>query len=514
LIKNIILKFVNVTNRLSQNLTTLFLDINIIRYCMTFKLPENPSIRDIHDLYLTSKATPTEVVDYFYNQITTRDSNIQSVVRLNKDLAYKIAKDLDLLILNKAEAEIKHILEQKKLFGVPFAMKDNILVENEVVSGQSQILDGYKAAYSSDVYKLLTDQGAILIAQTNMDEFAFGSSTEFSGYGQITRNPIDLDRVPGGTSGGSAAIVASGQVPFAIGTDTGGSVRQPASFCGVYGIRPTYGTVSRWGIMASTSSFDQAGPITNTLADSKLILDILQQKSLKDQTSVDMTNSTISTKPIIGLPINYFGQGLSPEVRAIFDKTIESLKAVYEIKEVNLETTEHALSVYYILQTVEAAANLERYDGVRYGKQANESPLFSGSRDLYFGDESKRRIMLGTYTSSAGYYDAYYNKACQVRELIRRDFERVFKEVDVLLMPASPFPAFKIGQNSADPMAMYLADIMTVSHPIAKIPGLMVPLGNINYENSSLPVGAQLVSKEFGEKVLFEVGMELINLIN
>jgi aspartyl-tRNA(Asn)/glutamyl-tRNA(Gln) amidotransferase subunit A len=480
---------------------------------MAINLPANPTILDIHDLYLTNQATPTEVVDYFYDQIAAKDVSIKSIVRLNKDLAYKIATELDSQIKDKDEAEVYDILKEKKLFGIPFAMKDNILVSDEIVTGQSQILDGYKAVYSSDVYKLLADQGAILIAQTNMDEFAFGSSTEFSGFGQVTHNPADLDRVPGGTSGGSAAIVASGQVPFAIGTDTGGSVRQPASFCGVYGIRPTYGTVSRWGIMASTSSFDQAGPLANSIADTQLILEILQQKSQKDQTSTANKNSETSTKPIIGIPTNYFGEGLSPEVRDLFEKTIKNLKESYEVKEVSMETTEYALSVYYILQTVEASANLERYDGVRYGKQAANSPLFSGSRDSYLGDESKRRIMLGTYTSSAGYYDAYYNKACQVRELIRQDFERVFKEVDVLLMPASPFPAFKIGLNSKDPMAMYLADIMTVSHPIAKIPGLMVPLGNVNYEGSDLPVGAQLVSKEFGEKVLFEVGRELVNLI-
>lgn len=480
---------------------------------MAINLPTNPTISDIQSLYITNRATVTQVIDYFYGQIEIKDGAIKSIVRLNKDLAYRLANDLDKYLADKNEFEIKEILVQKKLFGVPFAMKDNILVSDEIVTGQSQILDGYKAVYSSDVYNLLADQGAILIAQTNMDEFAFGSSTEFSGFKQVTHNPADLDRVPGGTSGGSAAMVASGQVPFAIGTDTGGSIRQPASFCGVYGIRPTYGTVSRSGIMASTSSFDQAGPLTNNLADTQLILDILQQKSSKDQTSTDTKKLDSNKKPVIGIPINYFGDGLSVEVRDMFESTIQKLKEKYDVKEISMETTEYALSVYYILQTVEASANLERYDGVRYGKQAANSPLFSGSRDAYLGDESKRRIMLGTYTSSAGYYDAYYNKACQVRELIRRDFERVFKEVDVLLMPASPFPAFKIGENSNDPMAMYLADIMTVSHPIAKIPGLMVPLGNIVYEGSDLPVGAQLVSKEFGEKVLFEVGAELIKII-
>ena len=478
---------------------------------MSFNLPKNPSIQDIHDLYLTCQTTVKDVVDYFYDKIRDVDSNIRSTARLNRDTAYDLARVCDSFLTGKNEGEVYDLIKTKPLFGIPFAMKDNISVSGELMTAQSKILEGYKSTYSADIYNLLIEAGAVLIAQTNMDEFAFGSSTEFSGFGQITHNPHDISRVAGGTSGGSAAMVASGQIPFAIGTDTGGSIRQPASFCGVYGVRPTYGTVSRFGIVASTSSFDQAGPIANTLEDTKLILDTLQQKSTNDQTSVAIDkNLENSKKPIIGIPKEYFGEGLSEETKQIFEAKLDQLKAVYEIKEVELPTTKHALSVYYILQTVEAAANLERYDGVRYGKQSSENGLYFSTRESYFGDEAKRRIMLGTYTSSAGYYEAYYNKACQVRELIRRDFDRVFEEVDVLLMPVSPFPAFKIGQNSHDPMAMYLADIMTVSHPIAKIPGLAVPLGLINYEGYQLPVGAQLVSKEFGEKVLFEIASQMI----
>jgi aspartyl-tRNA(Asn)/glutamyl-tRNA(Gln) amidotransferase subunit A len=476
---------------------------------MAISLPPNPTIQDIHDLYLSKQAKVTEVVDYFYRQIEEKDDRIKSTVRLNKELAYQKATECDALLADKDHTQIADLIKEKSLLGIPFAMKDNILVSGEQMTAQSKILEGYKSTYSSDVYNILEKHGAILLAQTNMDEFAFGSSTEFSGYGQITHNPFDTDRVPGGTSGGSAAMVASGQIPFAIGTDTGGSIRQPASFCGVYGIRPTYGTVSRSGIVASTSSFDQAGPITNSLDDTKLILGLLQQKSDKDQTSVYKKSDLRDKKPVIGIPVDYFGEGLSPEVKAEFDRAVKKLAVEFEVREVRLETTKHTLSVYYILQTVEAAANLERFDGVRYGKQAASGGLFFGSRESYFGDEAKRRIMLGTYTSSAGYYDAYYNKACQVRELIRRDFEKVFEEVDVLIMPASPFPAFKIGENSSDPMAMYLADIMTVSHPIAKIPGLAVPLGLVDFEGSKLPVGAQLVSKEYNESTLFEVAQVL-----
>jgi aspartyl-tRNA(Asn)/glutamyl-tRNA(Gln) amidotransferase subunit A len=472
---------------------------------MAIKLPINPTISDIHDLYRSNLGSVEEVVNYFFDQIESKDEKICSVVRLTKELAFNLSAVCDSQISNKSESEIAEILKEKPLFGIPFALKDNILVSDELMTAQSKILEGYKATYSSDVYKILEENGAILLAQTNMDEFAFGSSTEFSGYGQVTHNPHDLDRVPGGTSGGSAAMVASGQIPFAIGTDTGGSIRQPASFCGVYGLRPTYGTVSRWGIVASTSSFDQAGPLTNCLEDTQLILNLLQKKSLKDQTSIEKGVSESPKKLTIGIPSQYFGEGLDPQIKAVFDKAIDKLKTSYEVKPIELNMTKHALSVYYILQTVEASANLERYDGVRYGKQKAGSELFTGSRDAYFGEESKRRIMLGTYTSSAGYYDAYYNKACQVRELIRQDFARSFEEVDALLMPASPFPAFKIGENSSDPMAMYLADIMTVSHPIAKIPGLAIPLEMIEFEGVKLPVGAQLVSKEFGEDTLFEI---------
>jgi aspartyl-tRNA(Asn)/glutamyl-tRNA(Gln) amidotransferase subunit A len=363
-----------------------------------------------------------------------------------------------------------------------------------------------------------------------MDEFAFGSSTEYSGFGQKTHNPYDYDRVPGGTSGGSCACVSSGQVPFALGTDTGGSIRQPSSFCATVGLRPTYGLVSRFGIMPSTSSFDQAGPITHTIQDNQLILKVLTSDTTEsDQTCLEFSSKNNSQPSLlhslapslntsvpsslaplkIGLPKEYFAEGLAPQVRAKFEQLVDQLKENHEVVEVSLKLSPHTLSVYYILQTVEAAANLERFDGVRYGKQADlDSPqeMFYKPRGEFLGNESKRRIMLGTYTSSAGYYDAYYNKACQVRELIRQDFLQAFEQVDVLIMPASPFPAFKIGENTSDPMAMYLADIMTVSHPIARVPGLVIPIGFVDWDNTSLPVGAQLVGPEQSEETLYELG--------
>jgi aspartyl-tRNA(Asn)/glutamyl-tRNA(Gln) amidotransferase subunit A len=468
----------------------------------SFSLSKNPTISEIHSFYSQKSVTVTEIVEYFIAKIEQGDSEIQSTVRTNDILAVEIAKNLDREL---SSSVFDDLVKTKPLFGIPFALKDNVLVQDQPLTAQSRILEGYTATYSADIYKNLEIAGAVLVAQTNMDEFAFGSSTEYSGFGQITKNPNDLSHVPGGTSGGSAAIVAAGFVPFAIGTDTGGSIRQPASFCGVYGIRPTYGTVSRFGIVASASSFDQAGPFANSLEDCETILNVLQGKSQKDQTSVEKKSKSESRK-ILGIPKQFFGEGLDKGVREIIQLSIDKLAQTYTIKEIDLPYSDQTLSVYYILQTVEAAANLERFDGVRYGKQVENGELFFASRGEFLGHETQKRIMLGTYTSSAGYYDAYYNKACQVRELIRRDYEKAFEEVDALLMPVSPFPAFKIGENTADPLAMYLADTMTTSHPIAKIPGLSVPVGKVG----NLPVGLQIVGKEFGDDVLFEVARNLL----
>jgi aspartyl-tRNA(Asn)/glutamyl-tRNA(Gln) amidotransferase subunit A len=467
----------------------------------SFSLSKNPTISEIHSLYSQKFVTVIEIVQYFIGKIEQGDSEINSTVRTNDILAVEIAKNLDREL---SSSVFDDLVKTRPLFGIPFALKDNVLVQDQPLTAQSRILEGYVASYSSDIYKNLEQAGAVLVAQTNMDEFAFGSSTEYSGFGQITKNPNDLSRVPGGTSGGSAAIVAAGFVPFAIGTDTGGSIRQPASFCGVYGIRPTYGTVSRFGIVASASSFDQAGPLANSLEDCEIILKVLGGKSKKDQTSVE-SKSKSESKKILGIPKQFFTEGLDKEVLNIIQTSIDKLSKTYTIKEVDLPYSDQTLSVYYILQTVEAAANLERFDGVRYGKQVENGELFFASRGEFLGHETQKRIMLGTYTSSAGYYDAYYNKACQVRELIRKDYEKAFEEVDALLMPVSPFPAFKIGENTADPLAMYLADTMTTSHPIAKIPGLSVPVGKIG----NLPVGLQIVGKEFGDDMLFEVARDL-----
>jgi aspartyl-tRNA(Asn)/glutamyl-tRNA(Gln) amidotransferase subunit A len=467
---------------------------------MSIQLPTNPTINDIHNLYRNNFKV-SEVVEYFFERIETLDKEILSVVRLNKSLASRQAETLDIQLQN---SNIDELIQQQPLFGVPFALKDNILVEGEPLTAQSKVLEGYIATYSADIYHNLVNAGAILVAQTNMDEFAFGSSTEKSGFGQITHNPHDTSRVAGGTSGGSAAIVASGMLPFSIGTDTGGSVRQPASFTGVYGVRPTYGTVSRYGIIASTSSFDQAGPLTNSLADNQLVLSVLSGKSHKDQTSIESNLETKNiTKFCVGVPKEFMSDALDKDVKDLFVSYIDEHKELIEFVEVDLPMSKYSLAVYYILQTVEAAANLERFDTVRYGNPQKGEMFYAGREQ--FGDEVKRRIMLGTYTSSAGYYDAYYNKACQVRELMRQDLQKTLSQVDALIMPASPFPAFTIGANNADPMAMYLADIMTVTHPITRVPGLVIPGGMVEKDGKVLPVGIQLVAGEQGEGLLYKL---------
>ena len=556
-----------------------------------FNLPSRPTVADIHSLYFRENASVQEVVDIFFERIEAYDSLIYALLRTTKDLAFAQAKKLDQILDQARENAIlttqsidpsnqfgvnilgnnflwfSDLLDIYPLFGIPFVSKDNILIEGQIASSASKILENFIAPYSSAVFERMDQAGAVLLGQSNMDEFAFGSSTEKSAFG-ITKNPVDLERVPGGTSGGSAAAVGAGMIPIALGTDTGGSIRQPSSFCGTVGIRSTYGLVPRFGVMASTSSFDQVGPITNCVLDNALVLSVLEGKSARDQSSLDTSNSNLnnflnhptfgskinrfsllqifftglesfatahgitggdeviglaegylaqnySKKPVIGIPKEYFSEGLSPETKQKLDQVIADLSKSFEIKELSLPLTKYSLSVYYILQFVESTANLERFDGIRFGTQlADRTELYFGERAHFFGPEVKRRIMLGTYTSSAGYYDAYYNKACQVRELLRQDYLKAFESVDVLLMPTSPFPAFKIGSKDDDPLAMYLADIMTISQPPARLPCLVVPVGLGSFEGVDLPIGVQLVGPELSEDLLYRVGYEIESMMN
>ncbi len=431
----------------------------------------------------------------------------------------------------KAEEEDKRILsgqEPKPLSGIPLAIKDNILIKGKITSAASKILENHKAAYDATVIEKLRHRGAIFIGRTNMDEFAMGSSTENSAFGP-TKNPYDLERVPGGSSGGSAAAVAQQECLAALGSDTGGSVRQPAAFCGVVGLKPTYGAVSRYGLIAMASSLDQIGPIAKSVDDAKIIFDAIKGKDKFDSTSVDLDQGQtfrVSSRSDlenlrIGVPKEFFSlkekgkEGLDGEIAKRMQEVLDFLKnSGYEIKEVSLPYIDYSLAVYYIIMPAEVSANLARFDGIRYGfSKKGNTPLedYMKTRGSGFGKEARRRIILGTYVLSAGYYDAYYGQAQKIRELIKKDFENAFREVDVLISPTSPTPAFKIGEKANDPMQMYLSDIFTVSANLAGVPAISVPAGFIKKENKKLPVGLQLMGPWFSEEILFEAAKKIEN---
>lgn len=397
-----------------------------------------------------------------------------------------------------------------RLAGVPIAIKDVICIRGTPTTCGSKILENYRPPYDAHVITALRNADAILIGKTNMDEFAMGSSTENSAFGP-TRNPWDLDRTPGGSSGGSAAAVASQQVPLALGTDTGGSIRQPASYCGVVGLKPTYGRVSRYGLVAFASSLDQIGPIATNVDDAALLLEVISGHDSRDSTSADqpvMAYTDTVKEPVesltIGVVQEHFGEGLDCEV----EKSIREALSVFQslgakIKDVSLPHSKYAVATYYLIATAEASGNLARYDGVHFGHQAkkfqNLTDMNCKSRGEGFGAEVKRRIMLGTFALSSGYKDAYYNKALQVRRLIQQDFVAAFRECDVLIGPTAPSAAFKIGEKSADPLAMYLSDIYTISSNLAGIPGISIPCG---VTKSGLPIGLQIVAPPFAEEKL------------
>jgi aspartyl-tRNA(Asn)/glutamyl-tRNA(Gln) amidotransferase subunit A len=399
------------------------------------------------------------------------------------------------------------------LFGVPIALKDNLCTRGLRTTGGSRILETWVPPYDATVVERLEAAGAVIVGKTNCDEFAMGSSTEFSAFGP-TRNPWAIDRTPGGSSGGSAAAVAARLVPLALGSDTGGSIRQPAALCGVVGLKPTYGRVSRYGLLAFASSLDQIGPLTTTVADAAACLSVIGGYDAHDATS--------STAPVedyaasltgdvrglrIGVTRSLFGDGLDPEVLSACDRSLELLReAGAELIDVELPHSAHAIAVYYLVAMAEASSNLSRYDGVRYGYRASGaatlSELYDRTRDEGFGPEVKRRIILGTYVLSSGYYDAYYLKAQQVRTLIRQDYEHAFERVDVVAMPTSPTPAFKLGARTEDPLQMYLSDIFTVGVNLAGLPGVSVPCG---LTAERLPIGLQFIGRSMGEATILRV---------
>jgi len=404
------------------------------------------------------------------------------------------------------------------LWGIPLGIKDVLTTKNLRTTCGSKILENFVPVYDAFVVEKLKAAGAIILGKQNMDEFAMGSSTENSAFGP-TKNPWDLSRVPGGSSGGSAASVAARQCFGAIGTDTGGSIRQPASFCGLVGLKPTYGRVSRYGLIAYGSSFDQAGPLTRSVQDAALLLEVIAGHDPKDSTSLNAPvpkysqsiASLSETKFTFGLPKEYLGEGLDPEVEKVFQNTIKLIENLGgEIKEISLPHTQYAIATYYILVMAEASSNLARFDGVRYGVRNAEAKtlkeLYELSRSQGFGDEVQRRIMLGTYVLSAGYYDAYYKKAAQVRRLLSEDFAQAWKECDFILAPVSPTPAFKLGSTINDPLKMYLMDIYTTSLNLAGLPGLSLPIG---LSSDNLPIGAQVIGPRLSEEKLLALASKL-----
>ena len=395
------------------------------------------------------------------------------------------------------------------LEGIPIAVKDNILIKGKRATAGSRILETYTATYDATVIKKLKNAGAIFIGKTNMDEFAMGSSTEYSAFGP-TKNPCDATRVPGGSSGGSAAAVAAEECIAALGSDTGGSIRQPAAFCGIVGLKPTYGAVSRYGLIAMASSLDQVGPMGRTVNDTKILFEAMRgHDPLDATTSVQrginfQVEQTLKLK--IGIPKEYLGEGLDEGMRKAFGEAVQFFKNEgFEVKDVSLPHTPSALAVYYLIMSAEASTNLARYDGVRFGARAPHhdlAELYTATRGKGFGREVKRRIVLGAFVLSHGYYDAYYVKAQKVRTLIKQDFLNAFQNVDIIMTPTTPTPAFRFGEKTEDPLAMYLSDVYTVTANLAGIPALSIPLKS----NDSLPKGLQLMARPFHEDDLFALG--------
>ena len=459
------------------------------------------SIADLQSLLRRREVSPREVIDALHARIEAVDQEIDAYLSLDIDAAAKEAE--------KANVDLP-------LGGVPLAIKDIINVMGQPCTCGSKILQGYRATYDATVIQKLRAAGAIPFGKTNLDEFAMGSSTENSAM-KLTRNPWDFSRVPGGSSGGSAAAVAADAAFGALGSDTGGSIRQPAALSGVVGLKPTYGRVSRFGLVAFASSLDQIGPLTKTVRDAALIMNAIAGHDPRDSTALNQSVPDYTAKlgndlrgVRLGLPREYMIEGIDPQVKGGINAAVKQLNSLgAEIIEVTLPNTEYAIAVYYIVATAEASANLARFDGVRYGYRA-ENPkdvldFYGRTREEGFGPEVKRRIILGTYVLSSGYYDAYYLRAQKVRELIRNDFSKAFEKVDALISPTSPVPAFKLGERVADPLQMYLADIFTIAANLAGICGISVPCGFAQVDGHRLPIGLQLLGKALDETRILQI---------
>ncbi len=460
---------------------------------------------EIKEKIAKKELTALEVATAIFNRIEETDGEIGSFVSLRKEKALEEAKALD--------ERIKNGESVGELAGVPVAIKDNMVSIGEPSQSASKILEGYEGIYDATVVEKLKKADAIIIGKTNMDEFAMGSTTTTSVHERVTKNPWDLERVPGGSSGGAAASVAAEQCYISLGSDTGGSIRQPAGFCGVVGLKPTYGRISRYGLMAFASSLDQIGPFTKTVKDAALALNTLAGIDEYDSTVEDievpnyldcLTGDIKGMK--IGVPKEYFIEGLNPGVKKVVDEALEVFKKLgAEVVEISLPHTKYAAPTYYVLAPAEASSNLARFDGVRYGHRTenpeNIDDLYIKSRSEGFGDEVKRRIMIGTYVLSAGFFDAYFKKAQKVRNLIKNDFDLAFEKVDIIFTPVTPGPAFRLDDKKT-PVEMYLEDIFTIPANLAGIPGISIPAG----KTDGLPVGLQLLGKAFGEEDILRAG--------
>ena len=460
---------------------------------------------EIGKAYREKTLTVPEVVKAFLDNIGKEDEEIKAYITVCKEEALKKADEV--------QAMFDDGKELGALAGIPIAIKDNICTKGVRTTCASKMLENFIPPYDASVMKKIEETNAIVLGKTNMDEFAMGGSTENSAF-FITKNPVNLSKVPGGSSGGSAAVVAGMMAPISLGSDTGGSIREPASFCGIVGMKPTYGLVSRYGLVAFASSLDQIGPFSKTVTDNALLLTAIAGYDEMDSTSANVENKDYTKALVndvkglkIGVPKEYFGEGINEEVRSSLEKAIEKYKELgAEVEECSLPATEYALPTYYIIACAEASSNLGRYDGIRYGYRTKNfeslKDIYRNSRTEGFGEEVKRRIILGTYVLSSGYYDAYYKKAQKVRTLVKKGFEEAFEKYDVLLTPTVPTVAFDIGSKSNNPLEMYMTDVLTVSINIAGVPAISIPCGK---DSNGMPIGMQLIAKHFNDETLYKV---------
>ena len=462
------------------------------------------TVCELQEKLKNKELSVTEITKAYTNRIEEKEKDVQAFVTTLTEEANKKAQEV--------EAKINNGEITGEFAGIPTGIKDNICTKGVKTTCSSKMLENFVSPYDATVMEKLNSENLINLGKLNMDEFAMGGSTEYS-YFKKTRNPWNLNKVPGGSSGGSAAAVAARMVPWALGSDTGGSIRQPASFCGVVGLKPTYGLVSRYGLVAFASSLDQIGPITKDVRDCATLLNLIAGHDEKDTTSIEIEKKDY-TKTLkndvkglkIAVPKEFFGEGINAEVKATLEKAIETYKELgAEVEEISLDVAKYSLATYYIIACAEASSNLGRFDGIRY---TYRTPEFKNLRDLYkksrsegFGAEVKRRIILGTYVLSSGYYDAYYKKAQQVRTLVMKEFNKAFEKYDVIVTPTSPTTAFKLGEKSTNPMEMYLADICTVSVNIAGLPGMSIPCG---IDSNGLPIGMQIIGKKFDEETIIK----------